>query len=260
MSDLVARPATLADAEFLRRLRNDPETVAGSVNASPVTPRAHYQWLSSTLRDPLKRLMIVSDGVGASVATYRLDDVGCPESRVSLTVAPEARGQGFAALVIRLAATHAVLEGAEVVSAVVRVENARSRRAFKSAGFRHAFGGGRSSALGDVAYNGYKTQSRVVAGWLCSACAAGVPHHTNSVTSIGGDEGRHARYDLHVGVGGGLEECLAGDLLLAWERARAKRTGGRGRRGTAAGIPAQSEVRVLGPPPTIQRCRRRDDA
>jgi hypothetical protein len=48
---------------------------------------------------------------------------------------------------------------------------------------------------------------------LCDDCRAGVPHHTNAIGSIGGDDGRHLVLDLHVGEGGGLRECLAADAF-----------------------------------------------
>jgi len=44
---------------------------------------------------------------------------------------------------------------------------------------------------------------------ICSRCAAGDAHHTNARHSIGGSEGRHPVYDLHVAEGGGLAECWA---------------------------------------------------
>ena len=48
----------------------------------------------------------------------------------------------------------------------------------------------------------------------CPLCAAGYGHHTNSATSIGGDD-RHTIWDIHQveDTGGvGLRECLAYDI------------------------------------------------
>lgn len=62
----------------------------------------------------------------------------------------------------------------------------------------------------------------VLASNHCHLCAIGTPHHTNARSSIGGED-RHPIYDLHAvedSGGVGLAECLAGDLWLAWERAR----------------------------------------
>lgn len=56
----------------------------------------------------------------------------------------------------------------------------------------------------------------------CQPCREGVPHHTNSLTSIGGSD-RTPVFDLHqvdtLGNRGGLVECTAYDILMT-------RTGG----------------------------------
>lgn len=64
---------------------------------------------------------------------------------------------------------------------------------------------------------------------MTAAICAPAPHHTNAAGSIGGDDGRAPRYDLHAvedSGGVGLAECEAGDLWLAWEGARARRVQG----------------------------------
>ena len=47
---------------------------------------------------------------------------------------------------------------------------------------------------------------------LCPHCYRGVPHHTNARTSISGGD-RELVIDLHAVPDGGLDECLAADLL-----------------------------------------------
>ena len=47
----------------------------------------------------------------------------------------------------------------------------------------------------------------------CPHCAVGVPHHTNSATSIGGNGHRRLLLDLHHLERGDLAECTAADLL-----------------------------------------------
>lgn len=57
--------------------------------------------------------------------------------------------------------------------------------------------------------------SPVGLGRRCEHCKAGVPHHTNSETSIGGAD-RHMIYDIHAveDTGGvGLAECLDAHLF-----------------------------------------------
>jgi RimJ/RimL family protein N-acetyltransferase len=208
--ELFARPATLADAARLLEWRNDSATVAASLIQQPVAAEEHAAWLIACLNDPRRRLMIVE--ATEPVATYRLD--WAREVEISLTVAPKMRGLGLSTPVIRLATEHAVREGASFVWAVIRNDNAASRRAFASCGFWD---------FGPTAWLEFRSHvitATEVAGWRCAACARAVAHHTNATGSIGGSEGRAERWDLHVSTGGGLEECLAGDLLIAWERSR----------------------------------------
>ena len=207
----------MADAGFLMRLRNDPETVRASRIQAVVDSDAHAVWLRRTLGDPAKRVMIVLHDQVVLAGVYRLDEAGADCVEVSLTVSPEHRGRGFSREIIELAARHAMREGAKEVVADVRPDNVRSIRAFRGAGFMFA------GDLGEC--HAYATRPAAIACRACRWCAVGTPHHTNAAASIGGDEGRRPRYDLHVIEGGGLAECEAGDLWLAWEAAREEAAG-----------------------------------
>ena len=126
----------------------------------------------------------------------------------------------------------AVREGADSVTAIIRVDNARSLRAFQRAGFGNQVTT-RFLRVTLPARPGtfalYSVVPATVAAWRCAPCARGVAHHTNRLTSIGRPGLRYTIYDLHEepdGAYGFLTyECDAGDLLLAWERARRKRLG-----------------------------------
>ena len=231
MLHLTARPATLVDAAWLRRLRNDPGTVAASVVAQPVTEAEHARWVAMTLNNPDHALMVVEEA-GVAVATYRLDEIGSAAIEVSLTVAPEVRGRGLATLVIRLAAEHAMREGPDAVLAVIRADNMRSLRAFVRAGFGNQVTTRFLRVTLPATPGTFALCSVVpmtVAGWSCAACARGVPHHTNSLTSIGRAGNRYPIYDIHEEPDGfygfTTYECDAGDLWLAWEKSRRKRLG-----------------------------------
>lgn len=215
---LTARPATLGDAAFLLGLRNDPVTVAASRVQAAVTAHDHVAWLDGVLADPARRLMIVweEDLHRNAVGTYRLDGVGTDRVEISLTVTMEYRGRGLARQVIELATRDAVRYGPEVLTAEIRRETVASFIPFFRNGF--VITGWLDGGLLTLEVNAQEIIRR--ACWLC---LAGKPHHTNAMGSIGGAEGRHPRYDLHVGEGGGLAECEAGDAWLAWEQARTAR-------------------------------------
>ena len=89
---LVLRPATLDDAAALRSWRNDPLTREQSLSPAPVAEDEHREWLDRSLKDPQRRLFIVSLGAEA-LGQVRLDDRGEQAWEVSFTLAPLQRGR-----------------------------------------------------------------------------------------------------------------------------------------------------------------------
>lgn len=137
------RPATTEDAERLLRWRNDPDTRRSSRDRGEVGPEQHREWLESVLTREDRLLFVASDADG-DVGTVRWDRV---EDRVedgggwevSITVAPERRGQGLARPLLAageraLAGTHAGAV-ARVLHAAVHEGNVASRRLFVAGGY-----------------------------------------------------------------------------------------------------------------------------
>lgn len=218
------RPATPADADLLLAWRNDPGTVRWSVVSESVHAKEHARWFAGVLADPTRRVAIVDYlKLLGPIGTYRLDGVGGLEVEVSVTIAPKYRGWRLATPLIELASRRAVEAGADVVRAVIHDDNEPSRRAFRNAGFEFV------RPVGGGWFGEYAVGWCDVVGRVCPLCRRGVPHHTNSSYSIAGGD-RHEVWDIHAvdDPGGvGLQECLAGDVLLARERAK---------RGTGAGM------------------------
>jgi spore coat polysaccharide biosynthesis predicted glycosyltransferase SpsG/RimJ/RimL family protein N-acetyltransferase len=130
------RPATAEDAERLRGWRDDPATRAASRSTAEVDPEAHRAWLTAALADPDRHLLVGSDERG-EVGTVRWDRVDDASWEVSITVAPERRGEGLAG---RLLATGegwlADREpGTSTMLAAVRADNQPSLRLFRSSGY-----------------------------------------------------------------------------------------------------------------------------
>jgi spore coat polysaccharide biosynthesis predicted glycosyltransferase SpsG/RimJ/RimL family protein N-acetyltransferase len=151
---LVARPATLADAGELWRWRNDPATRAGSRSSAQVPWDDHVRWLTASLSRTDRLLLLVEDQVGSSgavgaVGTVRWDLMGQPEGsppeshewEVSITVAPERRGQSLARPLLRAAevalweTTRSSGTGVTAYLAAVHVDNRASTRLFESSGY-----------------------------------------------------------------------------------------------------------------------------
>ncbi len=129
------RPARRTDRDLLWRWRNDPDTRRASLDQREIPLEEHARWFEDTLSRADRRLYLATVD-GADVATARLD-VSEREAVVSITVAPEHRGQHLAAPVLAALAQQAA-DGLGIARLVaqVRPENVASRRAFERAGFR----------------------------------------------------------------------------------------------------------------------------
>lgn len=133
---LDVRRATLDDADTLLRWRNDPQTRASSRRPDEVAHADHLAWLEASLADEHRLLLVAADEQG-DVGTVRWDLVEPGVREVSITVAPERRGQGMALAL--LVAGERFLRGQvpDVVAADAEVHeaNVASRRLFTRAGY-----------------------------------------------------------------------------------------------------------------------------
>jgi spore coat polysaccharide biosynthesis predicted glycosyltransferase SpsG/RimJ/RimL family protein N-acetyltransferase len=137
---LVARRATLQDARLLWQWRNDPATRAGSRSSTEVSWDDHLRWLTASLTRTDRMLLMVEDPVGAvgpvGTARWDLEPEGEREWEVSITVAPERRGQSLACRLLR-AAEVALSSGTDVTAylAVVHRDNHASLRLFETSAY-----------------------------------------------------------------------------------------------------------------------------
>jgi len=136
------RAATLDDARFLFRLRNDAATRASSFHTGELRFADHRAWLSARLGDPERRTrLFVALVVGSGerplpVGQVRFDyDGRARRAEISIALAARFRGRGLSTPLL-LHALGRAPRGADRVLARVRVENAVSQRAFVKAGFR----------------------------------------------------------------------------------------------------------------------------
>jgi len=132
---LTARPAGMDDGRLLWQWRNDPATRAGSRSCAEVTWQEHVGWLSASLARSDRVLLVVEQAL-VPVGTVRWDLEGQGQWEVSITVAPERRGQSLARPLLD-AGEMALSKGTEVTAylAVVHVDNAASVRLFESSAY-----------------------------------------------------------------------------------------------------------------------------
>ena len=131
------RPATVDDAEFLFRLRTDPDVVAASSTLGPPDLNHHIVWLikSITLED--RMLWVVTDEAGASIGQVRVDICdGGTHAEVSIALVKAARGKRLGSGILREVARRAKEEyRLGWLEAVIKESNTASRRAFLNAGY-----------------------------------------------------------------------------------------------------------------------------
>lgn len=125
----------MEDADLLWRWANDADTRRWSFNPAPIPYADHVAWLQARVGSAATRLWIFSDERGP-VGQIRLD-VADGVAEVSLAVAPERRGQGLGASMLRQALASARAESPRLrMRAQVFADNAASRRLFERCGFR----------------------------------------------------------------------------------------------------------------------------
>lgn len=122
-TDLVLRPATIADRETLFAWRNDASTRSMSHDRAKVDWAEHCRWLEARLARTQPDLYMVESGP-AIVATFRIDD-----GTISYTVAPEYRNMGVAKAMLQRAVREFGPLRAEIFSS-----NIASRKAAEEAG------------------------------------------------------------------------------------------------------------------------------
>jgi UDP-2,4-diacetamido-2,4,6-trideoxy-beta-L-altropyranose hydrolase len=125
------RPATAADEAWLLQLQSQAETRRYSNNPSPPTPDGHREWLTRTLADS-SRLLMIADVEGTSVGMLRLDRQAHGE-RINIAVDSRYHRRGIGAAILALAA---LVRSDCVLDAEVLLGNEASRVLFAAAGYR----------------------------------------------------------------------------------------------------------------------------
>lgn len=134
----------MADEALLLSWRSDEETQHASRASTPISVAQHHEWLSDSLRNSDRLLLVCEDQSRTPLATVRFDlDQRHGQFvvyEVSITVAPNARrrGVGMRALMVGENFLVNFLSNGQRIRLVafVRVSNARSGKLFGECGYR----------------------------------------------------------------------------------------------------------------------------
>ena len=135
--ELRARKATPADSEAMYAWRNDPETRRYFFDPAPLSADSHARWLSASLANAFRHLLIIEYPDGRPVGVVRFDvHREDNAARIDIYLVPERRGAGLGAQVLQ-AAILWLKENTQVqrIDAEVLSGNHASRRLFEAAGF-----------------------------------------------------------------------------------------------------------------------------
>ncbi len=88
------RPATLKDADFLFKCRNDPQTREASHNTEEISLSEHLSWLERSLKNP-DCIIMIAEKKGLLIGTVRASIVDGVYV-LSWALIPSARGHGLA--------------------------------------------------------------------------------------------------------------------------------------------------------------------
>lgn len=130
------RPASVDDSQTLWRWRNDPMTRRNSLQSGRIGWDSHRRWLAGKLADRGCLLLIALGVQGEPVGQLRLDRGPAATAEVSISVAPEHRGRGLAAAMLRRAPWGRPAWRLRRLLAQVKPENAASVIAFIKSGYR----------------------------------------------------------------------------------------------------------------------------
>jgi UDP-2,4-diacetamido-2,4,6-trideoxy-beta-L-altropyranose hydrolase len=132
------RKAQEADCQFFWKWANEPYVRAMSFHSEPIPEQTHIQWFQNKLTSIDSVLWVAENAYGVPAGQIRFDKKN-QETIVSLSLAPEFRGCGLGAQLIRLGCRQMFRDlGVSVFTAFIKKENISSQRTFAKAGFQIA--------------------------------------------------------------------------------------------------------------------------
>ncbi len=121
------------DARLLYKWANDPVTRSASFNSNPIEWETHVEWLINSINSVKRVLYLIMDDE-TPVGSVRFDKED--KIIVGVTVAPDQRGIGYGARIIKYACQRYLVENSKgKIYAYIKPDNLASIKAFEKAGF-----------------------------------------------------------------------------------------------------------------------------
>jgi UDP-2,4-diacetamido-2,4,6-trideoxy-beta-L-altropyranose hydrolase len=134
------RPATEADSADLLEWRNHELIRMVSHNTEMISPEDHELWLTGTLSNPARRLLIAADNDGV-LGVLRFDK-GPTNAEVSIYLAPQRLGSGLGPSLLMAGEAAIAEDWPDVLEILAEVlpTNRASKELFLSCGYRYSSG------------------------------------------------------------------------------------------------------------------------
>ena len=140
MKEISFRSLRMEDADMLLGWRNDPVTLANSINKKKVNREEHLKWLKGMLESVSNNLLLIAEWDGKPVGSFRLDTFRVkggavsPDMRlVSYVVAPEYRRKGLGMAIVNEGCTSYGQEYGLI--AKIRTDNVASKKILEACDF-----------------------------------------------------------------------------------------------------------------------------
>ena len=132
---LFLREANIDDSRLVWEWANDSQTRSASFKSESIAWIEHEKWFKSRLTDPQSLFLIAEDELGKPVGQVRFQNEGC-EGTISVSIAPDRRGQGYGWRVIQLGSRLASRTcQLSTLHAFIKPDNTASLRSFSKAGY-----------------------------------------------------------------------------------------------------------------------------
>ena len=130
------RKASLEDVKKYFYWFNDKQTRESSYNSNTVDFQNHKKWFKSKLKDKQYTFLIFKINDSENIAQLRFKKENNNDSTISISIDPNHRNKNYSSKIIRIGTDFFLKNNPNyTVNAFIKVENIRSQKAFKKAGF-----------------------------------------------------------------------------------------------------------------------------
>jgi RimJ/RimL family protein N-acetyltransferase len=133
---LCFREAEFEDVDDYFKWLNDSEVRNQSYNSNVVRFQDHVKWFESKIKDNAVLLLIFQNFEKQNIGQVRIQKTGNKEALIGISIDKNHRGNNYASKALKIASEYFLgLNPNFIINAFIKIENTKSEKAFKKAGF-----------------------------------------------------------------------------------------------------------------------------